>query len=341
MYSMSLLSEYSKQKEDKNFVDSIIKALSLFADKRCVDVICEMKNKPLLESILDNAMYFKIDIIKQITDTYVKCGITKAEKERVENIYNIYKFDKEGVKTYELIYQGFVNSRIYIQPNNNMNLSKFSIEPELPQGIKLDNETGVISGITNVSLASQYTVTYINNRDKYQDKIMIAIVDPSFDYTLVTKSIAFSDKNRIEKIVDDRIFGYCFLNFEMTEGIYHLLFKYKGKNMDDGLVLGANPHITMHNNLFGAANTIAFYISKVKSGVYLSGQKIKALKQRNQNEEIYEMIFDMDEHILYVKFSDGKIVELKRNLPHVLNPFVEIAYSHCSVEILKVTKTYE
>lgn len=125
----------------------------------------------------------------------------------------------------------------------------------------------------------------------------------------------------------------------MNDGIYYITFKYHGINGDNSLMLGASPHAYKSSqDIFKLPNSIALYLNKKESSVFLSGAKISSTYGRNSNAAEFMLIFNMNEHTLSYVQNDSEPVLIKKHLPHFLTPFVEVAFDGNGVELVSVKK---
>lgn len=148
--------------------------------------------------------------------------------------------------------------------------------------------------------------------------------------------ILICNKGRsISKMKHGGGYPHCYMNITMICGIYHYQFQVHGSIF----VIGAttnNHYEDPINRLKDEKNSLSLTMNV--SGSTLGGGlgvKVNYPSRKLINGGKYEIMFDMDEHTVWIQYEDGYQLLLFKNVVGTLYPFVCLYNKDNSIDIVK------
>lgn len=246
---------------------------------------------------------------------------------------------------YPTCYYHFLpNEYIRIKPIIDSKCCRYSISPELPNGLVLNCKTGEIFGkVNNEVKQSKYTVICVNICDIISVELYIKIEKYIFvnDFS---SELVLLEKNRKAWKKTETENNLVYLNIRMEYFVYYIKYRFDGNDNDSNnkIILGAKRSA----NRFGKYNfqqTDNYDIALYKNGSSLINNDATIVNEpkiaNHGDGSIYELIYDMKEHTLSIIHEKRRIL-LMQDLPSVLYPYVKIFEFNTCVELLSV-KTSE
>lgn len=137
----------------------------------------------------------------------------------------------------------------------------------------------------------------------------------------------------------DAALPHCYLNIILEEGIHHFIFISHSQN---GIYLGCSTTDQYHGHfIYNDEYSCSIGINKDKSTLFGSIGNISREKYVNEikarKSEKYEVIFNMNEHIIKIKQGNNKEILLFSNIKSPMYPFVCLD-KNSSVSLLKYYK---
>lgn len=250
----------------------------------------------------------------------------------------------EDLLTYSIYesneYNFIIDQNILIVPVREYKSGKFTIEPgiifyfiELPNSLILDTSTGEIRGKCNIEIDKMKFTIKCKNKTS---EITITVHDVHF----ITNNENLILSNNKKTITHGVLRGnfHSYLNLEMINGVYHLI--YRTRDIDDYCTcyFGATSQKYYHSKtLFSDKSTCCFSIYIHGSELYgENGNKKEKLDIKYNNYCLYHLIFDMNEKEFRFK-ADEKEITIFTNINGPLYPFVTNVY-RTSIDLLKCWK---
>lgn len=202
----------------------------------------------------------------------------------------------------------------------------------LPSGLYIDENSGDISG---KALKSSERKTYeirCKSADiemKYLMSISITTYQflPNKNNTLGGLSVI----NEGKKVLCVGNKGYCFLNLKLVNRIYRVKYKVTFK-------VSAYFNIGVSTKMdFSSKSDSTYSIDLYNSESRLFGvNKVKNPHYTTKKGDEYEFIYKMDKKTICVKQNGGEEIELFRDLPSPLYPFVSLNEKGSGIEIMYI-----
>lgn len=221
-----------------------------------------------------------------------------------------------------------IYENIELIPNYDGDNCRFSINPELPDGLILDESNGIIFGKCTAPLQNtEYEIRCENITNCISTKIILHIEDVHF----ITKCkhaniIITSLRGKTIKHYHDWASYHCYLNVKMIDGgIYH--FKYKINENGDfcGVIFGGSTDGEYEgSSLHEEKSSCCYGIDTRESWLWGgNGEKVGYFsKFRDDEKETYEFIFNMIDKTFLIKYKDDSEILLFKDIVGPLYPFV-------------------
>lgn len=380
----TLLVEFNKCKND-NEKETIVKCLTvcvnnciylLYFNLLIVEIVKSIVNvtgDEIIYRLLNNKDNINSDLYNEILE-YSRSKIENEED--YKNVIKIIKKDeiRRNLLTQQLTvfkynqseYSYLINDPIELKPECDGLFCHYTVTPDLPDGLIIDYNSGIISGKGNVGIQpTTFLIQCTNNVQCLFYNLQLEILDCRF--TKNNKSSDVIIKNNfhvVTKFRSDMPFSYCFLNINLIESFkYEITYKSltcgcimfgitKSNNLKDpelyrddynsytirfGLNSGRLLGIGMNNN-----NSIC-----VNEGTLIQNDKpteeLNILSDfKNYNGAIFKIIYDMKNKVIGVEYNNNKqnviMFENVESENEVYKPFVVLTGVNDSIELISINK---
>lgn len=244
----------------------------------------------------------------------------------------VFKYDKSH-------YSLLTDQEFKIVPDYDGDDCEFSIDPPFPEYISFNKSNGEIEGKCPAASDSiVYNITCSNSTNilHFQLSIDVKLVTFHFNEEYKSDSLELSKGGTyvtsLKTNLDECTISHCFVGVEMVRGIYHIVYQ----SFTPLVVLfGATTYKSNDPCIHDKRNSWTIDIHK--NGVILYGKnQCKAPKWKAVKNAVYEMIYNMENKTISIKFPDGNITELFKHVGTPLYPFVGLFYKHSAVKLISV-----
>lgn len=301
------------------------------------------------KNLLIDFAHKKFEVDEEISREYI---VNNNILEEIKSIFYHCYYCLGKISTFSYpssSYTFVIGESISIKPEYDGLDCEFTINPNLPDNIEFNEETGEINGVAKSQMENtEYTIKISNMWNEFYFKLSIEFINIVFidnknsDIALEDiKYAEITDEGKLVTQIEDMKFSRRWLNLKMNEGVYHIKYKFNCKDKNNKFMVGISNSGTCCGDVIYIKSKKCLYSNEECDSKRVGGLLCTIVNENpaiygHGDGSIYEVIVDFKKKEFLIKHNKKDPILIAKDFSPPLYSFISLYYKYTSVRLISI-----